>query len=48
MTPGEDWVMPPDDRVTWLAERLRAAHDRFRRWGGAVGLIVDGTCRGRW
>ena len=28
MTPGEDWVMPPDDRVTWLAERLRAAHDR--------------------
>jgi hypothetical protein len=34
--PGVDWVMPPDDRVEWLAERLRAAHDRFRRWGTAL------------
>ena len=34
--PGEDWVMPPDDRVNWLAERLRAAHDRVRRWGPAL------------
>jgi hypothetical protein len=36
MTPGEDWVMPPDDRVTWLAERLRDAHDRVRRFGSAL------------
>jgi hypothetical protein len=36
MAPGEDWVMPPDDRVAWLAERLRAAHDRVRRWGAAL------------
>ena len=36
MVPGEDWVMPPDDHVTWLAERLRAAHDRVRRWGAAL------------
>jgi hypothetical protein len=35
-TPGEDWVMPPDDRVDWLAERLQAAHDRVRRWGPAL------------
>ena len=34
--PGVDWVMPPDDRVQWLAERLRAAHDRVRRWGPAL------------
>ncbi len=33
---GDDWVMPPDERVTWLAERLRAAHDRVRGWGGAL------------
>lgn len=30
---GDDWVMPPDDHVNWLTERLRAAHDRVRRWG---------------
>jgi hypothetical protein len=36
MAPGEDWVMPPDDHVTSLAERLRAAHDRVRRWGAAL------------
>jgi len=35
-SPGDDWVMPPDDRVDWLAERLRAAHDRVRRWGAAL------------
>ncbi len=34
--PGDDWVMPPTDRVNWLAERLRAAHDRVRRWGSAL------------
>ena len=33
---GSDWVMPPDDRVDWLAERLQAAHDRVRRWGPAL------------
>jgi hypothetical protein len=36
MAPGEDWVLPPDDRVGWLAERLRAAHDLVRRWGTAL------------
>ncbi len=26
--PGTDWLLPPDDRVEWLAERLRPpAHD---------------------
>lgn len=34
--PGGDWVLPPDDRIEWLAERLRAAHDHYRRWGTAV------------
>ncbi len=34
--PGSDWVMPPDDHVNWLAERLQAAHDRVRRWGPAL------------
>ncbi len=36
MEPGGDWVMPPDDRVDWLAGRLKAAHDHYRRWGTAV------------
>jgi hypothetical protein len=36
IAPGEDWVMPPDDHVNWVAERLRAAHDRMRRWGPAL------------
>jgi hypothetical protein len=36
MEPGGDWVMPPDDRVDWLADRLKAAHDHYRRWGAAV------------
>ena len=31
--PGLDWVLPPDDRVDWLAARLRYAHDLVRRWG---------------
>jgi hypothetical protein len=31
--PGLDWVFPPDDRVDWLAARLRYAHDLVRRWG---------------
>jgi len=31
MEPGVDWVMPPGDRVDWLAGRLRAAHDLVRR-----------------
>jgi hypothetical protein len=36
MEPGTDWVMPPADRVDWLAARLKAAHDHHRRWGNAV------------
>ena len=34
--PGTDWVMPPDDRVEWLAGRLRHAHDLVRSWGPAL------------
>jgi hypothetical protein len=34
--PGDDWLMPPDDHVNWLAERMRDAHDRVRRWGEAI------------
>ena len=34
--PGIDWVMPPDDRVDWLAERLRHAHDLVRSWGRSL------------
>jgi hypothetical protein len=34
--PGDDWVMPPDDRVDWVAGRLTAAHDRYRAWGSAL------------
>ena len=34
--PGVDWVMPPDDRVQWLAARLRDAHTLVRRWGDAL------------
>ena len=30
--PGTDWLLPPDDRVEWLAERLRHAHDLVRTW----------------
>jgi hypothetical protein len=36
MTPGTDWVGPPPDRVGWLAERLRAAHDLVRQSGSAL------------
>ncbi len=36
MEPGLDWVYPPDDRVQWLAERLRYAHDLVRGWGDAL------------
>jgi hypothetical protein len=36
MQPGDRWVPVPDDRVTWLAERLTAAHDLVRRWGTAL------------
>ena len=31
--PGVDWTYPPDDRIDWLAGRLRHAHDLVRRWG---------------
>ena len=34
--PGTDWVLPPDDRVDWLAGRLRHAHDLVRSWGTAL------------
>jgi hypothetical protein len=30
--PGTGWVLPPDDRIDWLAQRLRHAHDLVRRW----------------
>jgi hypothetical protein len=36
MQPGTDWVYPPDDRVQWLAERLRHAHDLVRGWGDSL------------
>jgi hypothetical protein len=26
-------VTPPSDRIDWLADRLRTAHDLVRRWG---------------
>jgi hypothetical protein len=31
--PGVDWTLPPDERIDWLAARLRHAHDLVRRWG---------------
>jgi hypothetical protein len=34
--PGTDWVLPPEDRVAWLAGRLRHAHDLVRSWGRAL------------
>jgi hypothetical protein len=34
--PGTDWVFPPEDRVAWLAARLRQAHDLVRSWGDAL------------
>lgn len=36
MEPGDDWVTPPDDRVAWLAGRLKSAHDCYRAWGDAL------------
>ena len=36
MQPGTDWMLPPDERVDWLAERLRHAHDLVRSWGDAL------------
>jgi hypothetical protein len=36
MQPGLDWIYPPEDRVQWLAERLRYAHDLVRAWGGSL------------
>lgn len=35
MQPGAEWVGPPTERVHWLADRLRHAHDLVRRWGAA-------------
>ena len=34
MQPGTDWVGPPAERVEWLADRLKAAHDLVRRGNG--------------
>ena len=36
MQPGLDWAYPPEDRVQWLAERLRHAHDLVRAWGDTL------------
>ena len=36
MEPGLDWAYPPEDRVQWLAERLRQAHDLVRGWGDSL------------
>lgn len=36
MAPGTDWPGVPDDRVAWLAERLRHAHHLVRTWGTAL------------
>jgi hypothetical protein len=36
--PGTDWVMPPDERIGWLAERLRSAHDLVRTHGDTLGV----------
>jgi hypothetical protein len=33
MTPGSEWVGVPEERVEWLAERLKVAHDLVRAWG---------------
>ena len=33
MQPGATWHNPPDDRIEWLAERLKAAHDLIREHG---------------
>lgn len=33
MQPGTGWTTPPSERVEWLAQRLRFAHDLVRQWG---------------
>jgi hypothetical protein len=35
--PGVGWTAPPRERVEWLAERLRHAHDLVRDWGVGLG-----------
>ena len=37
MAPGTDWAEPPTDRVDWLADCLKAAHDIVRRGNGMGG-----------
>ena len=32
MQPGLEWTTPPDERVDWIAHRLRAAHALVRSW----------------
>lgn len=32
MQPGVDWTFPPDERIAWIAHRLRDAHDLVRGW----------------
>jgi hypothetical protein len=34
--PGTDWHLPPDDRVEWVAGKLKLAHDYVRSWGSAL------------
>ena len=36
MNPGSEWVGVPEERVEWLAERLKVAHDLVRAWGTAL------------
>ncbi len=36
MSPGTDWVGPPDERVEWLAQSMKAAHDLVRQSGSAL------------
>lgn len=36
MVPGDRWVGVPAERVEWLADRLKAAHDLVRTWGTAL------------
>ncbi len=36
MQPGTEWTSPPEERVEWLAGRLRHAHDLVRSWGDSL------------
>jgi hypothetical protein len=36
MQSGTEWTMPPEERVEWLAGRLRHAHDLVRSWGDSL------------